>query len=178
MLATGQLADDKQNNFKLHTIVLDELHRSIGTECLRKTCYHSCNPDSVQNPQFSLFQGQWLGAALWALRQNCAEWKYFNSNLCRMLEDVLIKGFKFVFKNSGISCLALIFNPRTTILHAKNWFHVARYNEYSLQPLGHSSFAWHWACQCTDTLSFIVLHSLQFLSFLDFVSGDLVLIGF
>ena len=92
MLPTGQLADDKQNNFKLHTIVLDELHRSIGTECLRKQCYHSCNPDSVQNPQFSLFQGQWLRAALWALRHNCAKWKYFNSNLCRMLEDVLIKG--------------------------------------------------------------------------------------
>ena len=32
--------------------------------------------------QFSLFRGQW--AAQWALSKNCAKWKYFNSNLCRM----------------------------------------------------------------------------------------------
>ena len=39
---------------------------------------------------------------------------------------------RFAVKNSGISCLSLIFNlnnPRMKILHAKNWFKVARYDE-------------------------------------------------
>ena len=39
---------------------------------------------------------------------------------------------RFAFKNSGILRLALIFNlsnQRTTILHAKKRFQVARYNE-------------------------------------------------
>ena len=107
---------------------------------------------------------------------------------------------RFVFKNSVILCLALIFNlsnPRTTILHAVpsceiqwvmysfSWRELwtngsvlkARCCECgvmssipaecwnSLQLLGH--FAWHWTSQCTNTRSFIVLHSL----FLDFVSG-------
>ena len=38
----------------------------------------------------------------------------------------------FALKNSGVSCLALIFslsNPRMTILHAKKQFQVARYDE-------------------------------------------------
>ena len=49
---------------------------------------------------------------------------------------------KFVFKNSGISCLALIFNlsnPRTTILFEKNRFKVARYDESLLSHLRFSS---------------------------------------
>ena len=39
---------------------------------------------------------------------------------------------RFAFKNSDISCLALIFslsNQRTTILRAKNWFKHARCDE-------------------------------------------------
>ena len=39
---------------------------------------------------------------------------------------------RFEVKNSGISCLALIFNlsnPRMTILHPKKWFQVAKYDE-------------------------------------------------
>ena len=39
---------------------------------------------------------------------------------------------RFAFKNSGLSCLALIFhlsNLRTTTLHAKKRFLVARYDE-------------------------------------------------
>ena len=39
---------------------------------------------------------------------------------------------RFAVKNSGISCLALIFNLRNqgmTILHAKNQFKVAKYDE-------------------------------------------------
>ena len=39
---------------------------------------------------------------------------------------------RFVLKNSGLSCLALIFNlsnKRTTILQAKKLFQVARYEE-------------------------------------------------
>ena len=39
---------------------------------------------------------------------------------------------RFAGKNSGISCLALIFNlsnPRMKILHAKKWFKIARYDE-------------------------------------------------
>ena len=36
---------------------------------------------------------------------------------------------RFAVKDSGISCLALIFNPRTTILHENNWLKVARYDE-------------------------------------------------
>ena len=37
---------------------------------------------------------------------------------------------RVVFKNSGISCLALIFNLsnwRTTILHAKKWLQVVKH---------------------------------------------------
>ena len=40
---------------------------------------------------------------------------------------------RFVVKNSGILCLTLIFNLsnlRMTILHAKNWFKVARCDKY------------------------------------------------
>ena len=47
---------------------------------------------------------------------------------------------RFAIKNSGISCLASIFNlsksrliPGITILHAKNWFKVARYVYCSFQ---------------------------------------------
>ena len=37
---------------------------------------------------------------------------------------------RFVFKNSGILCLALVpEQSRSTILHAKNWLKVARYHE-------------------------------------------------
>ena len=39
---------------------------------------------------------------------------------------------RFKVKNSGISCLALIFNlssPRMTILHPKKWFQVAKFDE-------------------------------------------------
>ena len=39
---------------------------------------------------------------------------------------------RFVFKNSGISCPALIFNlnnPRTTVQYAKNLLQVAKYDE-------------------------------------------------
>ena len=39
---------------------------------------------------------------------------------------------RFEVKNSGISCLALIFNlssPRMTILHPKKWFQVAKFDE-------------------------------------------------
>ena len=42
-----------------------------------------------------------------------------------------------------------------------------------LQPSYH--FAWHWARQCTDTRRHIAALSIMFLSFLDFVSGDLAL---
>ena len=60
-------------------------------------------------------------------------------------------------------------NPRTTILHTKKRFQVARNNNswtvffHHLTPLGH--FAWHWACKCTDTSdtsTFILLCSLYF----------------
>ena len=33
-------------------------------------------------------------AAQWALSKNCAKWNYFNSNLCWMQQDVLIKGLR------------------------------------------------------------------------------------
>ena len=39
---------------------------------------------------------------------------------------------RFAFKNSGISCLALISNlknPNTKVLNAKNWLQVAKYDE-------------------------------------------------
>ena len=50
---------------------------------------------------------------------------------------------RFSFKNSGISCLALIFNPsnqRTTILQAKNGFQVARYYDSSFLPIRTHNF--------------------------------------
>ena len=116
---------------------------------------------------------------------------------------------RFEVTNSGISCLALILNssnPRTTILHARNRFKVARYDKsstvfvwrsivvpldtnsslsgqdqqqwvtvtrttwvrrspssilggcWSCSPLAIS--AWHWAHQCTDTCTFILLYLL------------------
>ena len=53
---------------------------------------------------------------------------------------------------------------RVTSILARHW--------NSLQPLCH--FAWHWACQCTDTRAFILPRALSF----SFVSGDLALTGF
>ena len=40
------------------------------------------------------------------------------------------KMYRFAFKNSGMACLALIFNLtylRLTILHPKNWMHIAKH---------------------------------------------------
>ena len=39
---------------------------------------------------------------------------------------------RFAFKNSGISCLALIYNlnnPRTAVMYEKNCLQVAKYNK-------------------------------------------------
>ena len=106
---------------------------------------------------------------------------------------------RFVFKNSGISCLALIFNLknlRTTILHAKKLLQVARIffcslicTHCSLVKVSHSEsgdlglipagcwnslqpfchFEWHWASQCTDTQAFILLCSLSLYSWISSV---------
>ena len=71
--------------------------------------------------QFSLFRGR--RATQWALRKNCAiqcEVKIFQ--LQSMLNAIRSVDQRFAFKNSGTSCLALIFNlnnPRTTVLYAK-----------------------------------------------------------
>ena len=43
-----------------------------------------------QLPIFSLFWGRWL--AQWAVSKNCAERKYFDSDLCPMRQHVSIKG--------------------------------------------------------------------------------------
>ena len=68
---------------------------------------------------------------------------------------------RFAFKNSGISCLTLIFklkNPSTTVLYAKNQLQVAKYDEsYTvffelylrlvavLQRVGRRGFdSWRW----------------------------------
>ena len=50
-----------------------------------------------------------------------------------MLNAIRCMDQRLAFKNCGISCLTLIFilrKPRTTILHAKMRFQVARYNEW------------------------------------------------
>ena len=60
--------------------------------------------------------------------------------LCKVqifqLQSILnVKGFidqRFAFKNSGISCLALIYNlnnPRTAVMYEKNCLQVAKYNK-------------------------------------------------
>ena len=61
--------------------------------------------------------------------------KKFNHKIFQlqsMLNAIRCIDQRFAFKNSGILRLALIFdlsNQRTTILHSKKWFQVARYNE-------------------------------------------------
>ena len=40
----------------------------------------------------SPFWGSW--SARWAMSENCAKWKYFNSNLCTIGSDVAIKGLR------------------------------------------------------------------------------------
>ena len=56
---------------------------------------------------FSRLMSWW--AALWALSKNCVKWKKIQlhsmSNVMRCINK------RFAFKNSGISCLALIFIP-------------------------------------------------------------------
>ena len=75
------------------------------------------------------FLGWW--AARWAMRKNCANWKYLNSNCVQPMSNVIrCINQSFAFKNSGIAFLALIFAlsyPRLTILHAKKLLQVARH---------------------------------------------------
>ena len=61
-------------------------------------------------------------------------WSCHNSSLCKTREYVLIKGLphNFAVRNSGISCLASIFdwsNSKMKVFQAKNWFKFARYDK-------------------------------------------------
>ena len=59
-------------------------------------CYWPAIHKLIQNifPKFQVIssQGQW--AAQWALNKNCATWKYFNSDPCRMRQNVSTKGLR------------------------------------------------------------------------------------
>ena len=85
-------------------------------------------------PKFQVLNSHFFNQG-WRVAQwpwNCAQWKYFYFNLCRMWKDSYNLYQRFEFKNSGILCLALIFNlinPKTTVL-CKKLFLVARYNRH------------------------------------------------
>ena len=61
---------------------------------------------------------------------------------------------RFEVTNSGISCLALILNssnPRTTILHARNRFKVARYDKSSTVFVGRSIWTHRWVVKISSS---------------------------
>ena len=100
---------DFLSNLPLKTIIYSVIITVIDQPSITRS------QRSILNFKFSVLTFQW--AACWALSKTCAKWKYFNSNLCWRCIDQ-----RFAFKNSCISCLALIFKlkkPRTTVLYAK-----------------------------------------------------------
>ena len=65
-------------------------------------CYWSTIHNSISKicPKFQVLSSHFvkvdelLDSARWSMSKNCAMWKYFNSNLCQMRKDVLIKGLR------------------------------------------------------------------------------------
>ena len=111
---------------------------------------------------------------------------------------------RFAFKNSGTSCLALMFNlsyPRTTILQAKKLFQIAICDNSCnlwLSSSGESPWVWRHGFEssrvpklsstwplCVALSQSVYWHARFYISalsitfsFLDFVSGNLALTGF
>ena len=133
----------------------------------------------------------------------CPKFQVLNSYFSE-LDEVLDEHWqkRFAVMNSGISCLALIFNlsnPRMTM--QKKRFKVAKYDIRTIWTHGlvikasgsesgnmdsiHAGcwnslqclcqFAWNWACQCSDTCYFILLLCVIFF-FSNFVSGNIALL--
>ena len=121
-MLTGQALIFNLNIFEQFTFVNNHL-----------LCYWPTMHDSISKicPKFQILSSHFFKvnelldehwAKLWEM--NFVQLQSM-SNVTRCFDQ------RFVFKNSSILCLALIFNlsnPRTTILHAKTWkqFEVAR----------------------------------------------------
>ena len=96
---------------------------------------------SVLNFNFSFFTYLSLMSCLMSIEQKLSPGKVTIFQLQSTSNAITCIDKRFVVNNTGISCLALIFNlrnPKTTILlqcrndnpvGAKNWFKVARYDE-------------------------------------------------